>query len=304
MFDPAVSTDEQRERIAIIIAHELAHMWFGNLVTVEWWTHLWLKEGFASYLQYHSIDCLYPQWNVWNNMVNRAYITARNIDSLRTSHPVEVPVKDPGAINEIFDTISYLKGCCIIRMLYDWLGQEAMQKGLSLYLKKYQYGAASTEQLWAELDSVANKNVPGVMANWTGKLGYPIVEVTQNGDELELKQTKFNLDGNKDNDSTLWMIPITFKSDAETLSVVFDKAEERLTIKSSSWINVNLNSAGFFVTKLSDNLFERMLSNLNELDVPDRLKLVYDQLQLSKSGHANSGAFFDLLLKFKNEPNF
>ena len=100
------------------------------------------------------------------------------------------------------------------------------------------------------------------------------------------------------------MIPITFKSDAETLSVVFDKAEERLTIKSSSWINVNLNSAGFFVTKLSDNLFERMLSNLNELDVPDRLKLVYDQLQLSKSGHANSGAFFDLLLKFKNEPNF
>ena len=142
------------------------------------------------------------------------------------------------------------------------------------------------------------------MANWTGKLGYPLVEVTQNGDELELKQTKFNLDGNKDNDSTLWMIPITFKSDTETLSIVFDKTDEKVAVKSSSWINTNLNSAGFFVTKLSDNLFERMLSNLSELDVPDRLKLVYDQLQLSKSGHANSGAFFDLLLKFKSESNF
>ena len=95
-------------------------------------------------------------------MVNRAYITARNIDSLRTSHPVEVPVKDPGAINEIFDTISYLKGCCIIRMLYDWLGQENMQKGLSQYLKKYQYGAASTEQLWVGLAKVVQQFIPSV----------------------------------------------------------------------------------------------------------------------------------------------
>lgn len=309
LFDAAVSTDEQRERIAIIIAHELAHMWFGNLVTVEWWTHLWLKEGFASYLQYHSIDCLYPQWNVWNNMVNRAYITARNIDSLRTSHPVEVPVSDPGAINEIFDTVSYLKGCCIIRMLYDWLGQEAMQKGLSQYLAKYQYGAASTEQLWAELDSVAQMNVPGVMANWTGKLGYPMIAISQNdGDGVTIKQSKFNLDGqcidSDANDSTVWMVPITFKSDVETIKVVFDKRDDTVAIKSNKWLNVNLDSAGFFITKLSEPLLQRMLSHLSELDVSDRLKLVYDQLQLSKSGHASSGAFFDMLVKFKTENNF
>ena len=152
-------------------------MWFGNLVTVQWWTHLWLKEGFASYLQYLSVDAIFPEWKVWDRMIVSAYTTARSLDSLRSSHPVEVPVENPGAINEIFDTISYLKGCSIIRMLYSWLGPDAMRRGLSQYLKKYSYGAASTEILWAELEDVSGEPVESVMSLWTGQMGFPLLEI-------------------------------------------------------------------------------------------------------------------------------
>ena len=177
-------------------------------------------------------------------------------------------------------------------------------------------------------------NVPGVMANWTGKLGYPVVDVVHQNDKLVVKQSKFNLDGKNlssdENDKTQWMVPITFKSGAlmilfpaqieqflkhkyddpfvksenETKKIVLDTESTEIDFAQATWINANYNSAGFYVTKLSDELLEKVLQNLDQLSVADRLKIVYDQLQLAKSGLGSTAAFFDMLLKFKCENNF
>lgn len=178
-------------------------------------------------------------------------------------------------------------------------------------------------------------NVPEVMANWTGKLGYPVVDVVHQNQKLVIKQYKFNLDGknlsSNDNDKTQWMVPITFKSRAridgflrnstlkflnhtyyltplksetETKKVVLDTETTEVDFSQAAWINANYNSAGFYVTKLSDELLEKVLQNLDQLSVADRLKIVYDQLQLAKSGLGSTAAFFDMLLKFKCENNF
>ena len=175
LFDEKQSDAKYKNRVAYVVAHELAHQWFGNLVTMDWWSELWLNEGFATWVGWLAVDHLYPDHEVWSQFVTEAVQTAQNLDSLRASHPIEVPVRDALEVEQIFDAISYLKGSSVIRMLSGHLGVETFLEGVSAYLKKHAYGGltrlftssianvhtgnATTNDLWAALSQASGKDV-------------------------------------------------------------------------------------------------------------------------------------------------
>jgi puromycin-sensitive aminopeptidase len=145
LYDPQHSTTKVMQHIAYIVAHELAHQWFGNLVTMEWWTHLWLNEGFATWVGWRAVDHLFPEWHIWTHFITTETNRGLELDSLKSSHPIEVDVSRATEIDEIFDAISYAKGACVIRMLVFYLGEEGFQKGVRAYLETYQYSNALTQ---------------------------------------------------------------------------------------------------------------------------------------------------------------
>ena len=242
------------------VSHELAHMWFGNLVTMEWWTDLWLNEGFARFMEFLAVDHIFPDWKVWNLFAYSVHGLALDLDAMESSHPIEVPVSHPDEINEIFDGISYAKGASVIRMLYDFIGQDNFMEGVQNYLNKFSYANAKTNDLWNEINQVVQKNnfrynhstvdsedqavdINTMMASWTKIQGYPVVFIEETaGSDTGLGRRTFKLtqklfgdiDSNmvKEN-KTLWQIPISvlnggFVSNYETstpLSVYYMKDE-------------------------------------------------------------------------------
>jgi len=137
------------------VAHELAHQWFGNLVTMEWWTHLWLNEGFATWVSYLACNYLFPEWRVWDLFVTGSTSSAFNLDALETSHPIEVDIKAARDIDEVFDAISYNKGAAVINMIASFLGEQVFRDGLRRYLNTHKYGNASTIDLWTALSAAS-----------------------------------------------------------------------------------------------------------------------------------------------------
>src|SRR2546427_551647 len=160
LFDPATSSAQTRQNIVDVIAHETAHMWFGDLVTMEWWDDLWLNESFATWMGTKTVNALHPEWKMWTQFFGLDTISGLTLDGLRSSHPIEVTVKDPAEIREIFDDISYSKGASILRMLEQFLGEASFRRGLRNYLKEHSYGNARTEDLWRALEAVSRQPGP------------------------------------------------------------------------------------------------------------------------------------------------
>src|SRR5919106_3407353 len=220
LVDPAHSSAATKQRVAIIIAHEIAHMWFGNLVTMEWWNDLWLNEGFASWIEYKAVDHLFPEWEMWLQFLFADIGPAMSLDGLRNTHPIEAEVKTTHDINELFDAISYSKRAAIIRMLEQFLGDETFRRGLVHYLSAHEYGNARTEDLWASLAHVSGKAVKEIMDAWTKQPGYPVVEVRHQARphepaELTLAQNRFLYDYDPERgepDPSLWRIPVAVRS--------------------------------------------------------------------------------------------
>lgn len=177
LVDPQNTSTVRKQWIALIVGHELAHQWFGNLVTMEWWTHLWLNEGYASFVEFLCVAHLFPEYDIWTQFVTDTYIKALELDALKNSHPIEVPVGHPSEIDEIFDDISYNKGASVIRMLHSYIGDEDFRKGMSLYLNRHSYSNALTEDLWAALEEASSKPVGDVMSTWTKQQGFPVLKV-------------------------------------------------------------------------------------------------------------------------------
>ena len=164
LVDEELTSTANKQWVALVIAHELAHMWFGNLVTMEWWTHLWLNEGFASYIEYLAVDHIFPDWHIWTQFVYMDHAKALELDGLANTHPIEVEVHHPSEISEIFDAVSYSKGASIIRMLAEYVGENNFRKGLQHYLRKHQYSNAKTLDLWMALEKASGKNVKKIFA--------------------------------------------------------------------------------------------------------------------------------------------
>ena len=174
LFDEATSSLKTKQRVAYVIAHELAHQWFGNLVTMDWWSDLWLNEGFATWVGWLAVDHLFPAWDVWTEFVVDDLQAGLSLDSLRTSHAIEVPVVHPADISQIFDAISYSKGASVIRMLHAHLGATAFQEGLRRYIQTFQYRNAKTQDLWAALSDASGQDVQAIMHGWTRHMGVSV----------------------------------------------------------------------------------------------------------------------------------
>ncbi|MBI1838871.1 MAG: M1 family metallopeptidase [Candidatus Colwellbacteria bacterium] len=311
LLDPEHSSTTSKQWIALVIAHELSHQWFGNLVTMEWWTHIWLNEGFASYIEYLAVDHLFPKWDIWTQFIHNDLGTALEFDALQNTHPVEIDVHHPEEISEIFDAVSYSKGASIIRMLAEYLGETDFRNGLRYYLKKHSYSNTSTIHLWKALEKVSGKPVEKMMSGWTRKSGYPLITVSENKGRLMIEQKRFfssPISESKTKDAALWRVPVSYKTNDTKLKKQFllTKQKVEITKPTGEWIKFNINESGFFRTNYSDNLRKALEDSVKtkRLGAGDRLGLIRDIMALTESGKIPTVKALEFAKHYKNETDY
>ncbi|PKY03975.1 putative aminopeptidase [Aspergillus campestris IBT 28561] len=310
LFEEGISDTRYKNRIAYVVAHELAHQWFGNLVTMDWWNELWLNEGFATWVGWLAVDHFYPEWNIWSQFVAEGVQQAFYLDSLRASHPIEVPVKNALEVDQIFDHISYLKGSSVIRMLSNHLGQEVFLRGVAEYLKTNAYGNATTSDLWSALSKASNQDVTSFMDPWIRKIGFPVVTVAEEPGQISVRQNRFlsTGDAKPEEDETTWWIPLGVKS-GQTLETVESRA---LTTKidtvqgvgQDSFYKINKDLSGFYRTNYPADRLAKLGKSLDLLSTEDKIGLIGDAAALAVSGEGTSAALLVLLEGFKTERDY
>uniref|UniRef100_A0A8C2YX96 Aminopeptidase n=1 Tax=Cyclopterus lumpus TaxID=8103 RepID=A0A8C2YX96_CYCLU len=317
LIDPKNSCSSSRQWVALVVGHELAHQWFGNLVTMEWWTHLWLNEGFASWIEYLCVDHCFPEYDIWTQFVSADYTRALELDALDSSHAIEVNVGHPSEVDEIFDAISYSKGASVIRMLHNYTGDEDFRKGMNAYLLKFQHKNASTEDLWDCLEQASGKPIAAVMSSWTKQMGFPIIEVEEEqvSDDrvLKISQKKFCASGPHSEDCPSWMVPVSICTSEDPkctkLKVLLDRPETSITVSGvapDQWVKVNPGTVGFYRIQYSTAMLERLLPGVRDLSLQpvDRLGLQNDLFSLSRAGMISTVEVLKLMEAFVNEPNY
>ncbi len=298
LIDAEKSSAGNKQWVALVIAHELAHQWFGNLVTMEWWTHLWLNEGFASFIEYLAIDEIFPDWDIWTQFVSTEMTDAFSLDALANTHPIEVEVGDPAEISEIFDRVSYSKGASVLRMLWKYLGEKDFQKGLQHYLKKHAYGNAETEDLWNALSEVSGKDVGKVMVNWTSKSGHPVinVKIKNQKSKLELTQSRFfssPISKKESHDNTIWSIPLNGKLMDQKSITIPDKSEK-----------LNMGEVSLVRVDYPHEYLKGLEKNITKLSAPDRLGLIRDSFDLAQSGNSPTTLALELAQSYIGEEDY
>jgi len=317
LVDSANSSQSSKQWVAIVVCHETAHQWFGNLVTMEWWTHLWLNEGFASFMENLTTAALYPEFKIWEQFVPGTLIEALRLDALHSSHPIEVEVGHPSEVDEIFDNISYNKGASVIRMLYDWIGDAAFKAGMSSYLTKYSYKNAETPQLWAELEAASGLPVTKVMQTWTEQMGFPCISMTslQEGNDriLTLKQVKFVGDGKEAAAGSKWQVPVSIATaGSETVTkVMLDRDEVETVVRLSNvpqtaWVKLNPGVVGFFRVQYPESELQLLQEAVKSKSLPsvDRLNVLDDLFSLIAAGKAKTSEGLRLLSAYKAEDSY
>lgn len=313
LFDEKSSSIVFKKSTAYTVCHELAHQWFGNLVTMEWWEHLWLNEGFATWVGWLAVDNIYPEWDVWTSFVNEDMPRALSLDALRSSHPIEVAVNDPAEIHQIFDAISYYKGASVIRMLSSWLGVDTFLAGVRLYIRRHKWGNASTGDLWVSLSDEANVDVSKFMNLWTKRVGYPVLTVKKDGDEsINVTQSRYLSTGDltDEEDNTVWWAPLGVLVPGKVEPYTLTEKSQSFGIPADGLFKLNAGQTSVYrvnypiesirvlgeeVKKGKDGL----LSN-----AADRVGLIADAGNLCVSGEQTTTAFMELAKAFVNEDNY
>ncbi|XP_048529969.1 aminopeptidase M1-C-like isoform X1 [Triticum urartu] len=314
LFDDKSSSASSKQSVAITVAHELAHQWFGNLVTMEWWTHLWLNEGFATWMSHLAVDSFFPQWNIWTQFLDST-TTALRLDSLEASHPIEVEIHHASEVDQIFDAISYDKGASVIRMLQSYLGAERFQKAMASYMKKYAYSNAKTEDLWAVLEKETGEPVKDLMTTWTKQKGYPVINAKIKGNDIEIEQAQFLLDGSSG--SGMWIVPITSGCGAYDTQKKFLLKLKRDKLVTGSqcgdrkkggnfWTKLNINGTGFYRVKYDDELAAALQNALEtkKLSLMDKIGIVDDLYALSIARQQTFASLLRLLYGYRGEADY
>ncbi|HSW47591.1 MAG TPA: M1 family metallopeptidase [Candidatus Saccharimonadales bacterium] len=312
LVDDENTSTINKQWVALVIAHEFAHQWFGNLVTMEWWTHLWLNEGFASYIEYLAVDHIFPQWDIWTQFVNMDHARALELDGLENTHPIEVEVNNPTEISEIFDAVSYSKGASIIRMLAEYLGEDIFRKGLQVYLKKHSYSNASTSDLWNALESVSKKPVGKIMNNWTQKAGYPLITIDRKYGKAVITQSRFFSSiqsQTKSTDSTLWEVPVGIITSSSKTPKYYLMDKKTLTMPQadkSDWVKLNSGETSLIRVRYSDTDQMNLLKAIErgELSTIDRFGVIRDVLVLAEAGKASTVHAMSTYPAYKNEQSY
>ncbi|KAK4504672.1 hypothetical protein PRZ48_002633 [Zasmidium cellare] len=303
------SDQKYRNRVVYVVAHELAHQWFGNLVTMDWWSELWLNEGFATWVGWYAVDHLHPDWNVWGQFVTDSMQMAFQLDSLRTSHPIEVPVRNALEVDQIFDHISYLKGSSVIRMLASHLGVKTFLQGVADYLKANKYSNATTNDLWSALSKASGQDVPTFMDPWIRKIGFPVVTVAEEPGQLSVKQSRFLTAGEvkPEEDETVWWIPLGLKTGPQATDAKrepFTAKEDTYRDIDTSFYKINADQTGFYRTNLPPQRLIELSKSLDKLSVQDKIGLVGDAAALAVAGEGTTPAVLSFLEGFVTEKNY
>ncbi|NXF35795.1 AMPE aminopeptidase, partial [Nyctibius bracteatus] len=314
LYDPNESATSNKQRVAAVIAHELVHQWFGNIVTMDWWDDLWLNEGFASYFEFLGVYAAEPDWQMLEQVLIDDVLPVMKDDSLLSSHPIVVNVSSPAEITSVFDGISYSKGASILRMLQDWITADLFQKGCQAYLKKHHFQNAKTEQFWEALEEASNKPVKEVMDTWTRQMGYPVLEM---GSNSVFTQKRFLLDPNANAShppSDLgykWNIPVKWRLDNSknyTFYNTTDSSGITITLPPNSFANVNPDHIGFYRVNYDSQNWARLsillVNNHKDFSAADRAGILDDAFALARAGLVNYSVPLELTKYLTNETDY
>ena len=315
LVDPENSSSGTRQIVASIIAHEMAHMWFGDLVTMAWWNDLWLNESFASWMGDRAVNDLFPEWQMWTQFLSQDTNRALSLDGLTNSHPIEQEVANPAQIQQMFDDISYSKGASIIRMLEGFLGAGAFQQGLQAYLRKHEYANAETRDLWDALAEASGQPVSSMMDTWTTQMGYPVLEVTtdraDDGVSVHLSQKRFvyeSILGGGDEDDSVWSVPVGAIADGadDPAFALMEDREATLRVSASArpaWVKINPEQTGFYRVNYEADDLAALVGPIErrELSPSDRLGIQNDAYALARAGLAPVTQFLSVASAYRNE---
>ncbi|XP_072462155.1 endoplasmic reticulum aminopeptidase 1 [Notamacropus eugenii] len=334
-YDPEISSASSKLGITMIIAHELAHQWFGNLVTMEWWNDLWLNEGFAKFMEFVSVSVTHPDLKVEDYFFEKCF-SAMEMDALNSSHPVSTPVENPAEIREMFDEVSYDKGACILNMLMDYLNADVFKAGIVQYLQKYSYKNTKNEDLWNSMtnicptgdtqktDGFCSRNQPtssplhwsqevvdvkAMMNTWTLQKGFPLITVTMRGKNVHIKQELYRKGTSQPEETGyLWHVPlsyITSKSDKVERFLLRTKTDVLILPEEVEWIKFNVGMYGYYIVHYEDDGWESLTNLLKEKHMTfssnDRASLINNAFQLVSIGKLSIEKALDLTLYLKHE---
>lgn len=340
LFDPHKSSASDKLGITMIIAHELAHQWFGNLVTMQWWNDLWLNEGFAKFMEFVSVNITNPELQVEDYFLGKCF-EAMEVDSLSSSHPVSTPVENPAQIQEMFDDVSYDKGACILNMLREFLTPKIFKLGIVKYLKHYSYQNTVNSNLWESLTNVCDSDgldegrlkgdescrhsasntgaskwhsedeldVKAMMETWTLQEGFPLITIAVKGREVRLSQERYlKSDDLSQTSSFLWQVPLTYiTSDSTTVHrfLLKTKTDVLYLPEEVDWIKFNVDMSGYYIVHYEgsgwDDLITLLKHNHTALSSNDRASLINNAFQLVSVGKLPLDKALDLTLYLSKE---
>ncbi|CAD6521604.1 Peptidase M1 membrane alanine aminopeptidase [metagenome] len=307
LYDPKTSSTRTKQYIAEVISHEIAHQWFGNLVTMKWWNDLWLNESFATFMATKFVDKFYPEWDLWNQFVEDAMNTAMGLDSLKNTHPIDVKVNSTSEIREIFDAISYDKGGCVLRMLENYVGESNFQKGLKRYLADFKYDNAEGKDLWDAIGKISKMPVRAMVSTWLKQPGFPVVEIEKKDSTLHLKQRRYLSESDKKHNKGLWSIPLSVGLNDELFQKLFTKKSMSVKLpKDSIGFVANFGRKGFYRVKYdaSTLLDLKMLVDQKKIAPIDRWAIQNDLFSLCISGDDTVRNYLDFSDAYYDEDSY
>ncbi|KAJ8143920.1 hypothetical protein OY671_002974 [Metschnikowia pulcherrima] len=310
LYSAANSDPSYKQKVAYVVAHEIAHQWFGNLVTMQWWDELWLNEGFATWVGFYAVDRLFPEWDIFAEFVSTSLQEALRLDGLRNSHPIKVAVMDALDIDQLFDVISYLKGASTILMLSTYLSTDLFLKGVGKYLDENKFGNATSEDLWHAVSEVSGKDVGKMMSAWISRIGFPMVNVSEKNGSLELGQSRFLNGGDvkQEEDETVWWIPVSVVEEKPSLQIdSFNDKAVSLQANVSGLFKFNKNTAAPLRINYDPQFLKsHVLPHFAKLTTKDKIGVIADVAAIAVSGDPNTSTvtFLDLTKHITLENDF
>ena len=302
------STASSRQQVALVVAHELAHQWFGNLVTMKWWDDLWLNESFANMMEYVSVDAIEPSWNIFEDFQTSGVPLALKRDATDGVQSVHVEVNHPDEINTLFDpAIVYAKGSRLMHMLRRWLGDDAFRKGLKAYFEKHQYDNTIGRDLWNALSDASGRDVAAFMGSWLEQPGYPVITAVVENDTLKISQKQFFI-GENEEQGRLWVVPLNSNwegipdtLETETLEIPNYSA---LAATNQEPLRFNTANTAHYITNYEGELLDAILDNITSLDNTSKLQVVQERRLLAESGQISYASLLPVIEKLTQETSY
>ncbi|MEE9416561.1 MAG: M1 family aminopeptidase, partial [Acidimicrobiales bacterium] len=297
LVDPEHATQPELQNVADVVAHELAHMWFGDLVTMAWWEGIWLNEAFATFMEMKATDSFKPEWNRWTNF-GLSRTAAFDIDSLQATRAIEFPVESPAEAEAMFDVLTYEKGAAVVRMLEQFLGEETFREGIRAYLASHSYSNTETSDLWGALESTSGEAVREIMKTWIYQGGYPVVSIDDQG---KLWQRRFSY--GEQTDDSIWAVPIRLRDKAGAQHrVLLTDHSANSPLPTAEVVVLNHEGAGFYRSQLSAEQLDRIgHEGPGDLSAVERFGLLDDTWALVIAGRIELDQYFNLLAGFGEE---